>query len=206
MKVTVIGAGPAGSTAAFYLAKAGCEVDLVDRVDFPREKACAGGLFNPLLFENEFPHIEPFGGKDLYMVRFSFGPYSFRHETEKPLLRTVMRKEFDLFLLKRARDASARFHVGTSPPGSGLVIRATGVRPPASYRKAGVCMEYDFPAERDVDTIHVHYGFSGIWTPMYQSINPEAGMLFRPFLKTTSRSLRIATRKSTQTNTASSVS
>jgi len=45
-----------------------------------------------------------------------------------------------------------------------------------------------------------------VWTPMYQSINPKAGMLFRPFLKTTSRSLRIATRKSTQTNTASSVS
>jgi len=162
MKVTVIGAGPSGSTAAFYLAKAGCEVDLVDRMDFPREKACAGGLFNPLLFEKEFPLIGPLEGKALPRSRFSFGPYSFLHETEKPLLRTVMRKEFDLFLLERARDAGARFHVGTPSPGSGRVIFATGVRPPADYRKAGICMEYDLPIDRDIDTIRVHYGFSGI--------------------------------------------
>jgi len=32
-----------------------------------------------------------------------------------------------------------------------------------------------------------------VWTPMYRSINPEAGMLFRPFLKTTSLILRSAT-------------
>ena len=32
-----------------------------------------------------------------------------------------------------------------------------------------------------------------VWTPMYQSINPEAGMLFIPFLKTTSLILRSAT-------------
>lgn len=162
MKVTVIGAGPAGSTAAFYLAQAGCEVDLVDRVDFPREKACAGGLFNPLLFEKEFPHIGPIEGKDLHRVRFSFGPCSFRHETEKPLLRTVMRKDFDRVLLERALDAGARFRVGSTVPETGTVIRATGVRRPSDYPKAGVCMEYDFPAEREIDTIHVDYGFSGI--------------------------------------------
>jgi flavin-dependent dehydrogenase len=162
MKVTVIGAGPSGSSAAFYLAKAGCEVDLVDRVDFPREKACAGGLFNPLLFEKEFPHIVPFGGRDLYRVRFSYGSYSFLHETEKPLLRTVIRKEFDLFLLECAKKAGARFAVGTLSLNTGIVIRATGVRPPADYKKAGICMECDFPLVRDIDTIHVHYGFSGI--------------------------------------------
>jgi len=55
---------------------------------------------------------------------------------------------------------------------------------------------------------YVYYADIGIinimWTHMYRSINPEAVMLFRPFLKTNSRSLRIATGKSTQTNTASS--
>jgi flavin-dependent dehydrogenase len=162
MKVTVIGAGPAGSTAAFYLAKAGCEVDLVDRVDFPREKACAGGLFNPLLFEKEFPHIRGIEGRDLCKVLFSYGTRSFQHEAARPLLRTVVRKEFDLLLLECARKAGACFSVGTPSLKSGIVIRATGVRPPADYKNAGICMEYDFPVEKDVDTIRVHYGFSGI--------------------------------------------
>ncbi len=36
----VLGAGPAGSTAAMYLAKAGKNVLLVDKVTFPRDKTC----------------------------------------------------------------------------------------------------------------------------------------------------------------------
>ena len=63
MKVTVLGAGPAGSTAAYYLAKGGASVELIDKVEFPRDKPCAGGLFNPLLFEKEFPHVKKFPGK-----------------------------------------------------------------------------------------------------------------------------------------------
>jgi len=35
--VAVIGAGPAGSTAAYRLARAGASVLLVDRARFPRE-------------------------------------------------------------------------------------------------------------------------------------------------------------------------
>jgi len=34
----IIGAGPAGSTAAFILASAGLRVALLDRRDFPRPK------------------------------------------------------------------------------------------------------------------------------------------------------------------------
>jgi geranylgeranyl reductase family protein len=40
----VVGAGPAGCAAAYDLAAAGREVLLLDRADFPRQKACAGGL------------------------------------------------------------------------------------------------------------------------------------------------------------------
>ena len=42
----VIGAGPAGSTAAFRLARAGARVLLLDRERFPRDKPCGGGLTN----------------------------------------------------------------------------------------------------------------------------------------------------------------
>ncbi len=40
----IVGAGPAGCAAAYDLAAAGKQVLLVDRAEFPREKACAGAL------------------------------------------------------------------------------------------------------------------------------------------------------------------
>src|SRR5438445_84896 len=42
--VAVIGAGPAGSTAAYRLAAAGARVLLLDRAVFPRDKPCGGGV------------------------------------------------------------------------------------------------------------------------------------------------------------------
>ena len=40
----VVGAGPAGSTAAIRLAGAGARVLLADKARFPRDKPCGGGL------------------------------------------------------------------------------------------------------------------------------------------------------------------
>jgi flavin-dependent dehydrogenase len=42
--IIVVGAGPAGSTAAYRLAKAGASVLLLDRARFPRDKPCGGGV------------------------------------------------------------------------------------------------------------------------------------------------------------------
>ncbi|HEX5158146.1 MAG TPA: FAD-dependent oxidoreductase, partial [Ktedonobacterales bacterium] len=52
--VAVVGAGPAGSAVATYLAREGRRVALVDRSVFPREKPCAEALspaVEPLLAE-----------------------------------------------------------------------------------------------------------------------------------------------------------
>jgi menaquinone-9 beta-reductase len=42
--VIVVGAGPAGSTTAFYLAQSGLDVLLLEKSRFPREKVCGDGL------------------------------------------------------------------------------------------------------------------------------------------------------------------
>jgi flavin-dependent dehydrogenase len=42
--VIVVGAGPAGATAAFHLAQAGVDVHVLEKTAFPREKVCGDGL------------------------------------------------------------------------------------------------------------------------------------------------------------------
>ena len=42
--VLVVGAGPAGSATATYLAQRGLHVALLDKAHFPREKVCGDGL------------------------------------------------------------------------------------------------------------------------------------------------------------------
>jgi menaquinone-9 beta-reductase len=42
--VIVVGAGPAGSSAAYYLANSGLDVLLLEKSRFPREKVCGDGL------------------------------------------------------------------------------------------------------------------------------------------------------------------
>ena len=42
--VIVVGAGPGGSTTAYYLAQAGLDVLLLEKTAFPREKVCGDGL------------------------------------------------------------------------------------------------------------------------------------------------------------------
>ena len=42
--VIVVGAGPAGSAAAFHCASAGLDVLLLEKSEFPRDKVCGDGL------------------------------------------------------------------------------------------------------------------------------------------------------------------
>jgi flavin-dependent dehydrogenase len=55
-QVVVVGAGPGGCTAAFYLAKAGIDVLLIDKETWPRDKIC-GDSYLPALY----PFFEDMG-------------------------------------------------------------------------------------------------------------------------------------------------
>ena len=66
-EVVVVGAGPAGSTAARFLAEKGVSVLLLDKEIFPRFKPCGGGL--PLRVLQDFPYV-----KDMESVEsYSYG-------------------------------------------------------------------------------------------------------------------------------------
>ena len=68
--VTIVGAGPAGATAARALARAGVPVRLLDRSVFPRNKPCGGGISMRVL--GRFPYLEP------ALSRISKGPMACR--------------------------------------------------------------------------------------------------------------------------------
>src|SRR4028118_1218699 len=43
-KIVVLGAGPAGCSAGYHLAKSGHQVTLIDKQSFPRDKICGDGV------------------------------------------------------------------------------------------------------------------------------------------------------------------
>jgi len=48
-EVLIVGGGPAGSTCARHLVRAGLDVAVIDKSEFPRDKVCAGWITPPVL-------------------------------------------------------------------------------------------------------------------------------------------------------------
>lgn len=110
--VAVVGAGPAGSSAARAAAAAGLRVLLVDRAAFPRYKTCGGGLIGPSLRSiASLPGLPV--RADVTRCDFTFrgGPAIVR-EDRAPVIRTVVRSEFDSWLVEAAVEAGAEFRDG----------------------------------------------------------------------------------------------
>lgn len=58
-EVLIVGAGPAGTSAAIHARRAGLSVGLVDRAAFPRDKTCGDGLTTAALRELEAIGLDP---------------------------------------------------------------------------------------------------------------------------------------------------
>jgi geranylgeranyl reductase family protein len=111
--IIVVGAGPAGSTAAKLLASRGYEVLLIDRAGFPRHKTCASWI-NRLAFER-FPYLmarldelveAPFYGITFYDSSLE---RSGRFTESAPSGYLSLRSKFDDGLRRIAVEAGAEF-------------------------------------------------------------------------------------------------
>jgi geranylgeranyl reductase family protein len=105
--VIVVGAGPAGATLAYELARKGIGVLLLEKDKLPRYKCCAGGLTNKTIKLLDFD-ISEVVENVIYEVSFTFNlgsPYLGQHS--QPLIYTVMRDVFDYFLVKKAQQIGA---------------------------------------------------------------------------------------------------
>lgn len=108
----VVGAGPAGSTSAYRLARAGASVLLLDRARFPRDKPCGGGLTIRAVRElpvDVAPVVEDV--VDRMELRLRYGS-RFERGGSRPLVLMTQRRRLDNFLAQEAAAAGADFRDG----------------------------------------------------------------------------------------------
>jgi geranylgeranyl reductase family protein len=107
--VVVVGAGPAGATAARVAAERGARVLLLDAARFPRYKTCGGGLVGASLAELP-PEVRALVERRVTTVAFSWrGRRPARVRSARPFLAMVSRDRFDAALVDAAVRAGARF-------------------------------------------------------------------------------------------------
>lgn len=100
--VIVIGGGPAGGTAAYFLGQAGSRVLVLEKELLPRYKACGGGISAHML--EQFPFsFEPVIESKVKSISYALGENVVTIPLTDQSVRMVMRNEFDSYLLKHAK-------------------------------------------------------------------------------------------------------
>ena len=124
--VVIVGGGPAGSTCATHLVRAGLDVVVMDREQFPRDKVCAGWI-TPQVIETTGLDIADYRrGRTFQPIRgFRTGAIGLPGSVETAYGREVSfgirRIEFDQYLLQRS---GARLKLGV--PASDIRRGGTG--------------------------------------------------------------------------------
>ena len=107
----IIGAGPAGSAAAYDLAAAGCRVMLADKRAFPREKACAGGI-TPRAYSLFRFDVSGIVRRQCRVLEITPPRGSrFRIQDSSPLCHMTRRRDLDLLARDQAVQRGAEFRV-----------------------------------------------------------------------------------------------
>ena len=128
----VVGGGPAGSTCARLLSRAGWNVVVVDRAAFPRDKVCAGWL-TPAVFPLLELTPDEYRATGLTIQEITgfrtgaLGGRTVRTQYSKVVSYAIRRCEFDDFLLRRANVRTIECTDVTSlrRGGSGWIVNDT---------------------------------------------------------------------------------
>lgn len=106
----IVGAGPAGSSSAYHLAKKGHSVLVLDKSTFPRNKSCGGGV-SPAIAEWFDFDFSPVIKNLVSQVKYTFNmkdPAEVELKGCTPMW-MVQRDEFDNFLIEQAVEKGAEF-------------------------------------------------------------------------------------------------
>jgi len=113
--VIVVGAGPAGASTAYHLAKRGHSVLMVEQATLPRYKPCSGAV-SPSVAEFFDFDFAPAIDRDLRRVRYTYklgDPIEAELTTTDPIW-MVKREVFDHFLVQQAQAQGAELKDGTA--------------------------------------------------------------------------------------------
>lgn len=140
--VVVVGAGPAGCSAAIHLARSGVEVLMVDRALFPRDKVCGDGLAPRAVAALRELGVEDDLRAAGYRPTYDYRVVSSWGESVRASVPgfgkgaghayVVPRRELDSLLVSHARAAGAevllgvRARAGDTEPGGRPVVRLDG--------------------------------------------------------------------------------
>ncbi|MFC9496344.1 geranylgeranyl reductase family protein [Streptomyces sp. NPDC056982] len=112
--VVIVGAGPAGASAAYAAAVAGRSVLLLEKAELPRYKTCGGGIIGPSR-DALPPGFElPFRDR-IDAVTFSLdGKFTRTRRSRHMLFGLVNRADFDHQLVEHAQKAGAELRTGVT--------------------------------------------------------------------------------------------
>lgn len=114
----VVGAGPAGATAAYHLAKQGRSVLLLEKQPLPRYKPCSGAVSPAIAQWFDFD-LTPAIALKVENIRYTWkldDPVNAKLTTPEPMW-TVRRDVFDHFLVQQAQKQGAELRDNTEASG-----------------------------------------------------------------------------------------
>jgi geranylgeranyl reductase family protein len=164
LDVLIVGAGPAGCSAALTLHNSGLSVAVVDKAEFPRDKCCGDGLTTSALRQLERMGLDPTSLASFHVVKNTAWRSPSGYVSELPLpeedgLRIAVARRHDLddALVKLVRDAGVEVlesHALTAvdTSGRGVAVEAGG------------------------ESFNVRYliAADGVWSPTRKLVSPAA--------------------------------